>query len=95
LLDEYCRIAVETGGYLMAWVGLADTGPDRRVQVIAHYGRDDGYLASGRITWANTQCGQGPTGRVIRSGEVQFCDDISTDPTMVQWRAAALQRGYK
>ncbi|WP_295457028.1 HD domain-containing phosphohydrolase [uncultured Thiodictyon sp.] len=95
LLDEYCRIAVETGGYLMAWVGLADSGPESRIQPIARYGRDDGYLASGQFTWADTGPGDGPTGRAIRTGEVQFCADIDTDPTMLPWRTAALQRGYR
>jgi PAS domain S-box-containing protein len=95
LLNEYCRIAVETGGYLMAWVGLADSGPERCVQPIAHYGHNDGYLALGQFTSAETERGQGPTGRAIRSGEVQFCADIATDPTMLPWRAAASQRGYQ
>lgn len=44
LLNEYCRIAVDTGGYKMAWIGLADQGTDKRVEVIAYYGYDEGYL---------------------------------------------------
>ena len=95
LLAEYCRIAVETGGYRMAWVGLADNGPGKPVQPIAHYGHEDGYLEPGQFTWAETERGNGPVGRAIRSGEVQFAGDISADSTMVPWRAEALKRGYQ
>ena len=43
LLTEYCRIALETGGYRMAWVGLAGDGDDRNVTILSQFGQDDGY----------------------------------------------------
>lgn len=95
LLTSFCRIAVETGGYRMAWIGFADAGPGRLVQPIAHYGMDDGYLAQAHVSWADTPRGQGPTGRAVRSMEVQFVDDIASDATMVPWQAEALARGYR
>ncbi len=95
LLAEYCRIAVETGGYRMACVGLADNGPDQRIQTIALYGHEDGYSAVGPRTWAKTAQDDGPIGCAIRSGQVQFSEDISTDPVMTPWRAEALRRGYQ
>jgi PAS domain S-box-containing protein len=43
LLQEACRIAVEEGQYLFAWVGLID--PDSQtLNPVARFGRDDGYL---------------------------------------------------
>jgi PAS domain S-box-containing protein len=95
LLSEYCRIAVETGGYRMAWVGLADNGADKAVQAIAHYGHEAGYLSLANITWADTEYGQGPTGRALRTGQIQFVDDMATSPIMKPWRDEALKRGYK
>jgi PAS domain S-box-containing protein len=95
LLSEYCRIAVETGDYRMAWVGLADSGSDKAVRVIAHYGYEEGYLSLANITWADTERGQGPTGLAIRTGEIQFVDDIAMNPIMKPWRDEALKRGYK
>ncbi len=94
LLNEYCRIAVETGGYRMAWVGFADSGPERRVNAIAHCGYDDGYLALSNITWAETLLGNGPLGKAIRSEKVQFVENIATDPSFIPWREQALKRGY-
>lgn len=94
LRTEYCRIAVETGNYLMAWVGVTDSEPDMLVRSVAHYGHEEGYLDTVKITWADTKNGQGPTGRAIRSGQVQFIEDIATDSSMFPWRSEALKRGF-
>jgi len=95
LRKEYCRIAVEAGSFRMAWIGVADSGPDKRVRAVAHYGHDDGYLDLAGVTWADTVRGNGPTGRAIRSGQVQFVEDISIDVGMTPWRSEALKRGYQ
>jgi PAS domain S-box-containing protein len=95
LLDEYCRIAVEAGGYLMAWIGVCETGDGRNVNAISHFGHEDGYLELSKVSWARTARGDGPVGRAIRSGHVNFVEDIATDPIMMPWRSEALKRGYK
>ena len=95
LLADYCRIAVETGGYRMAWIGLAETGPEKHIKIMAQYGLEDERLGLSQVTWAETEMGNGPTGRAIRSGKVQFSDDISIDPAMILWREEALRRGYQ
>lgn len=95
LLAEYCRIAVEAGGYQMAWIGLGDTGPEKIVRIISHFGREEGYLGFGKITWDESALGNGPTGRAIRTGQVQFVENIATDPAMIPWREEALRRGYR
>jgi PAS domain S-box-containing protein len=96
LITAYCRIAVEVGGYRMAWIVLADNGPEKNVKILTHYGYEDGYLELSKITWAeDSECGNGPTGLAIRSRQVYCVDDISTDPVMTPWRAEALKRGYQ
>lgn len=95
LLKEYCRIAVETGGYRMAWVGVAGPEPEKRVQAISHFGHEDGYLDLAEITWEDSPLGNGPTGRALRSRQVQLSENIALDPTMAPWRAEALRRGYQ
>lgn len=95
LLDEYCRIAVQTGGYRMAWIGFAKDITDKNVVPIAHYGDTGSFLGLNKITWAEEDRGNGPTGRAIRTMEVQVCENISTDPTMKIWRNEALKCGYR
>ncbi len=94
LLSEYCRIVVEVGGYRMAWVGFAEEGPEKRVTPVAHYGHEDGYLKIVNATWADTERGQGTTGRCIRTGEIAVVKDFAADPTTTPWREEALKCGY-
>jgi len=59
LVTEYCRIAVESGGYLMAWVGLAEDGTEKNVKPLAYFGHEDGYLELAKISWADNDRGNG------------------------------------
>lgn len=95
LLNEFCRIAVETGGYRMAWVGLADDGPDKNIRILSQFGKDDGYLKNCKMTWSHSELGASPTGMALRSGEVQFIENIADDPLMIPCRDEALKRGYR
>ena len=95
LLAEVCRVAVEVGGYRMAWVGYARDDEDGSIQVMAHAGDETGYLAAIALSWrADTATGQGPAGGAIRSGQPEQRSDISTAADFF-WREAALQRGYR
>lgn len=95
LLQEMCRLLVEVGGYRMAWVGRAETDPEKTVRAVAYYGHDEGYLEAAEITWADTESGRGPTGTAIRTGTTQVNQDVRTNPQMTAWREAALVRGYE
>jgi len=95
LMQEICRIAVEIGGYRMAWIGLAEDDNDKSVRPVAHTGFEEGYLELARISWDDIERGQGPTGMAIRTGEVQISHDFQTDPRLAPWREEALRRGYR
>jgi PAS domain S-box-containing protein len=94
LLSEYCRIVVEVGGYRMAWVGFAEEGPEKRIIPVAHYGHEDGYLKIADVTWADTERGQGPAARCIRTGEIAVVRDFAADPTTARMHDEAAKRGY-
>ena len=49
LFPEACRIAVKQGGFLLAWIGLADT-PTSRPKVVAHAGAEEPRCV-GRCLW--------------------------------------------
>ena len=95
LVNEICRIVVETGGCQMAWVGFAEQDDARTVRPVAVAGADDGYLNGIDINWAETEHGRGPIGTAIRTGQPCLVADTQTDPRFVPWRSAARQRGYK
>ncbi len=95
LLAEYCRIAVATGGYLMACVGLGEGDPNRRVRTIAQHGADEAFLVLLHGTWAEAGDKPDIVGRALSSCLVQVAEDISSDESMAGLREAALQRGYR
>ncbi|MDD5332563.1 MAG: GAF domain-containing protein [Rhodoferax sp.] len=95
LLDAICRLVVETGGYSMAWVGFPEPDAAKTVRPVAQYGHDDGFLATANISWADCERGRGPSGMAIRTGAVQVNQEFLTDPGLLPWRQAALERGYQ
>ncbi|HSB67825.1 MAG TPA: PAS domain S-box protein [Candidatus Methylomirabilis sp.] len=95
LMHEICRIAVEIGGYRMAWVGLAENDAERSVRPVASTGIEGRYLEAARITWADTERGRGPTGMAIRLGQVQIGTDFLTEPRLAPWRAEAIKHGFR
>jgi diguanylate cyclase (GGDEF)-like protein len=95
VFEEACRIAVEHGGFRMAWIGLLDAnGLD--VTPAARAGIDDGYLDKIRLTAR----GVAPDSclllaEALRKGSPVVCNDVESDARMVRWREAALQRGLR
>jgi len=94
LLHAVCQAIVEQGGYRMAWVGYKQHDENKSVKIVASAGHEEGYLDIINVTWAETERGMGPTGRAIRSGTTQLCQDFANDPRHLPWREAALERGY-
>lgn len=94
LLQEICRIAVEDGGYSLAWVGYAEDGKNKKVRPAAQCGFEDGYLDTITVTWDETETGLGPTGTAIRTGKPACSQNILSDSTYAPWRDEARKRGY-
>ncbi|MDP3983558.1 MAG: GAF domain-containing sensor histidine kinase, partial [Acidimicrobiia bacterium] len=94
LLRDVCRIVVEAGGYKMAWVGIAMSDEEKSIRPIAQWGLDGGYLDDLRPSWADTERGQGPTGKAVRTGTPVAVQSIATDPGFEIWRERALERAY-
>ncbi|MDE2212908.1 MAG: PAS domain S-box protein, partial [Betaproteobacteria bacterium] len=95
LLTDICHQMVDHGGYLMAWVGYAESDEEKTVRPVAHSGHEEGYLSRIRVSWADSELGQGPTGTAIRTGSTQVNQNWLTNPRMKPWRKAALEQGYQ
>ncbi len=95
LLVNACRIAVEKGGFLMAWIGVAGPGSGP-LTITAHAGADEGTLdVLQALINADPPSGCVFTQGALKSGKVRICNRIEEDPETVSWRAAALARGYQ
>jgi PAS domain S-box-containing protein len=96
LIEDICQLVVNTGGYLLAWVGFAYQDVEKSVHPASQYGFEDGYLESIQISWSeDTEIGRGPTGTAIRTGITQVNQNVWTNPNMVPWREQAIRRGYR
>lgn len=94
LLMEACRIAVEEGGFLMAWIGLVDPGT-RTVVPVAACGYEEGYLSTISVSIDNVPKGMGLTGTSIRERRPVISNDIASDPRMTDYHDEAARRGYR
>ena len=95
LLQEFCRLAVEIGGYKLAWYGSGLRDERKTVRLAASAGADDGYLDAIDLVWSATPRGLGPTGTAIRTGSTQICRATSDDPRVAPWAREMAKRGYR
>lgn len=95
LLKDICRLIVERGDYLMAWVGYAEHDADKTVRPVAEFGYGEDYLRDINISWGDNESGEGPTGTSIRTATTSVNQDYLTNPLMRPWYEAAMRRGYQ
>ena len=94
LLNEVSRIAVDDGGFLMAWIGMVNQASNK-VDVVASSGKTTEYLNDIDIDLNNGVRSSGPTGQAIKTGKSVFSNNIETDDKMIPWRENALKKGYR
>jgi PAS domain S-box-containing protein len=94
LLNEICRIVVETGGFTMAWAGLVNS-EKHLIEPVGACGHIAGYLDTISISTDDIPTGRSPTGTAFRTRTFNVCNDIENDPTTEPWRKDALERGYR
>jgi PAS domain S-box-containing protein len=93
LFLDICRIAVESAGIRMAWIGLV--GAEQLVRPVAWFGDGHEYLNGIRISIdAGDPEGQGPTGIAIREGRPQWCHDFQNDPRTAPWHERGALLGW-
>ena len=94
-LAEICILLTEVGGYRLSWIAEAGRDAAHTIRPLAEAGFDPDYLSSVKISWADDEFGQGPTGRAIRSGIPVVCRDVLNDPIYAPWRDVAVHCGYQ
>jgi len=89
LLHKMCTVAVEYGGYRMAWVGYAENDTEKSVRPVAQAGVDTAFLEALRITWDESEHGSDPTGKAIRTGKPCVSYGLQSEPQYQAWHSAA------
>lgn len=95
LLMDVCRTIVDEGGYLFAGVGYARDDFEKSINPVAIAGAYPDFVAQGIQTWADTEVGQRPISRAIRTGKPEIARTISQDAAFAQFHDAARSRGFE
>lgn len=75
-------------------VQISLKGEDGAVDIRQFAGEGTDFLEGIQVRWDDTPAGRGPTGRAIRTGEIQF-SHLDIDPDFMPWRARAVALGFK
>lgn len=89
VLRESCRIAVETGKFKMAWIGLINK--DKRTINLVE---DNGMSAMERSLFLNLPIDDnGPADRVLKGNRYFYSNDVLKDRRIERWRPYARNTG--
>jgi nitrogen fixation negative regulator NifL len=90
LFENVCRVATETAGFKLAWIGALDP-KTLAVQPVATSGEGREYLNEIRVIAKDCPEGKGPTGTCARTREACVFNDFFNDPRTAFWRDATVK----
>lgn len=90
MLRQMCQVAVDEGGYALAWYGRKIYDVGKSVEVVASSAGHESYLENLEISWSTEDRGQGPTGRAIRLGQASTIVDTDVERSFKPWRERAM-----
>lgn len=87
LLREMCLVAVDVGGYPLAWVGYVQENDDKTIAVVSQAG------GSGQFdpAWCESADGASGAGRAIRTARTVVSNNVCNDINTTQWLALVEQ----
>lgn len=89
---QFCEAMVQRGEYALAWRGVKkDT--DERIHPSCSAGDATDYLMKIKVRYDDSEYGNGPLGRAIKSGEVVVVQDLSADASYAPWLSQADRTG--
>jgi PAS domain S-box-containing protein len=94
LMEEVCKIAVQEGGFIRAWIGFEDPGTHEVTAMLAS-GTLDGFFTNVRESSEPLPQGNGLAITAVRQGKPSLSNDILADPLMKSWAAEARTCGYR
>lgn len=96
LFEQICKVAVQFGGFKMAWVGLIDPVTQMLTPVCSVGEGAEAYLHDIKISAdAASPFGQGPTGHALRDNQPFWCQDFVHSPLTHPWRERGNALGWK
>jgi PAS domain S-box-containing protein len=94
-LSRVCMSVAGQFDFAFVWIGYADRGELKKVIPVAKSGGMIGYLDDIDIRWDDSECGEYPTGRAIRTCMGFAVNDAVSDPGFAPWQEEILSRGIQ
>jgi PAS domain S-box-containing protein len=89
---QFCEAMVQRGEYALAWRGVKkDT--DERIHPSCSAGDAADYLMKVKIRYDDSEYGNGPLGRAMKTGEVVVVQDLSAEESYAPWLSQAGRTG--
>jgi len=89
-----CEAIVYQMAFDLAWIGQPRQDAEKSILIRARAGRASGYLELLKLSWdPDSPYGNGPTGRAVRSGQIQFNNHMLDSLTFEPWRRQAREYG--
>jgi PAS domain S-box-containing protein/putative nucleotidyltransferase with HDIG domain len=96
LLQSICEAITRESFYALAWVGIAEDGPGKKVRLAGAAGNAIGYLDGLQVSWSEDDpMGRGPTGNCIRTGKAAILEDSERSEIFSSWRERARRFGIR
>ncbi len=93
LLTEMCRVAVEVGGYRLAWVAYADRSASKSIRAAAQVAADGRPIDALASLDEADERGRSAAGTTIRTGKPYVVRNIGEDPGYAFARESLAERG--
>ena len=94
LMQNICEMLVDSGDYVLAWIGLAQNDPEKNITPVAIAGDGEAYVNELQLSWGDGPNANGPCGLAVRTGETQNVGDMYNDHRFTPWRNLAGRFGY-
>jgi PAS domain S-box-containing protein/putative nucleotidyltransferase with HDIG domain len=80
LLNDICKLIVESGGYRGAWVGFVEGELQQFLRPVACAGLDSESINALEVDLSDPEIGQRPAAQAFFSGTAQIVQDVANDP---------------
>ena len=91
LFKGACRVAVEAGGFRLAWLGVVDRN-EMRVRPVAWHGPGENYIQLMPLRLSDPVSGL--SGQAVLERKAMVSDDMTRDPR-IMLKKEALERGFR
>ncbi|MES2071655.1 MAG: response regulator [Pseudomonadota bacterium] len=94
LLESFCRHIAQDGAYLLVWVGMLRPTTRLGIDILAHFGDDQGYLNIIQLSWGDGAQGQEPASRAVRDAKPLIERYLPNEGNPGFWHAESVKRGF-